>query len=231
LIAGGNILEAGNGSEYKVAMDPLLETIASAVVDLRVGDVPRAVEAALQAGVSARRVVTEGLAEGMRRVGGKFACKEYFVPEVLVASRGMYAGLAVARPFVEADPFPSAGKVVLGVVRGDRHDIGKNIVRVLLEASGFEVHDLGRDVPAERFLEVLRETGALILGLSTLMTTTMPEMAAVVKSVREAPDLAGVKVLVGGAPVTLEFARAIGADGRGGDAAEAVRLAKEVATG
>jgi dimethylamine corrinoid protein len=208
-------------------MEPLLETIASAVVDLRVGEVPRAVEAALQAGITARRVVTEGLAEGMRRVGERFARKEYFVPEVLVASRGMYAGLAAARPLVEADPFPSAGGVVLGVVKGDRHDIGKNIVRVLLEASGFRIHDLGRDVPAGRFVEALRETGARILGLSTLMTTTMPEMAAVVKAVRGAPDLAGVKVFVGGAPVTAEFARSIGADGRGGDAAEAVKLAKE----
>ncbi|MCU0722502.1 MAG: B12-binding domain-containing protein, partial [Planctomycetes bacterium] len=158
-------------------MDPLLDSIAAAVVDLRVGDVPRAVEAALKAGISARRVVTEGLAEGMRRVGEKFSCKEYFVPEVLVASRGMYAGLAVARPHVEADSVPSSGTVVLGVVRGDRHDIGKNIVRVLLEASGFDVRDLGRDVAKEEFLKALRESGAGILGLSTLMTTTLPEMA------------------------------------------------------
>jgi methanogenic corrinoid protein MtbC1 len=131
---------------------------------------------------------------------------------------------------VEADPAPASGRVVLGVVRGDRHDIGKNIVRVMLEAAGFEVLDLGRDVSAEAFLRALRETGSRVLGLSTLMTTTMPEMAAVVKAVREAPDLAGVSVLVGGAPVSAEFARRIGAQGFGEDAAQAVRLAREASS-
>lgn len=208
-----------------------LDAVAQAVANLKPGDVAPAVEAALAAGLRAREILTGGLAEGMRLVGDKFACKEYFIPEVLVASRAMYAGLEILRPRIENDPSPAAGKIVLGVVKGDRHDIGKNVVKVLLEAAGFEVLDLGRNVPAERFLDSLRESGASILGLSTLMTTTMPEMASVLKKIRAAEDLRNVTVLVGGAPTSRAFAEEIGADGHGADAAEAVALARMHANG
>jgi methanogenic corrinoid protein MtbC1 len=181
-------------------MHETIEAVAEAVVGLKPGEVPAMVVAALDAGVPARTILTDGLAGGMLRVGEKYAAKEYFIPEVLVASKGMYAGLDVVRPHLNGDAGPASGTVVLGVVKGDRHDIGKNVVKVLLEATGFDVIDLGRNVDREKFLDALRESGATLLGLSTLMTTTMPEMAAVVDSVRKAQDLQDVTVLIGGAP-------------------------------
>ncbi|MHC5039013.1 MAG: cobalamin B12-binding domain-containing protein [Planctomycetota bacterium] len=206
-------------------MNALLESVARAVVGLQPDAVPPAATAAMDAGIPARRVLTDGLAEGMRRIGGKYAAKEVFIPEVLVASKGMYAGLEVVKPQLELDPAPPAGKIVLGVVKGDRHDIGKNVVKVLMEAAGFEVIDLGRNVPRETFLQALRETGARILGLSTLMTTTLPEMSAVVSALRGEKDLQDMTVLVGGAPTSPDFASQIGADSHGADADAAVELA------
>ncbi len=208
-----------------------LEPVARAVVDLKPDGVPGAARKALEAGVPGRVILTGGLAEGMRRVGEKFASGEYFIPEVLVASRAMYAGLEVVRPRIEADGAPVAGKVVLGVVKGDRHDIGKNVVKVLLEAAGFTVVDLGKNVPVARFLEALRETRPDILGLSTLMTTTLPEVASVLQAVRATEDLGGVTVLIGGAPTSPAFASEIGADGHGKDAASAVDLARKAMGG
>ena len=207
-------------------MNDLLVAVADAVAGLKPGDVPATVTAALEAGVPARTILTDGLAGGMLRVGEKYAAKEYFIPEVLVASKGMYAGLEVVRPHLNGDAGPTSGTVVLGVVKGDRHDIGKNVVKVLLEATGFEVIDLGRNVPRERFLDALRETGATLLGLSTLMTTTMPEMASVVEAVKDAEDLRDVTVLIGGAPTSQGFASEIGADGHGDDANTAVQLVR-----
>jgi dimethylamine corrinoid protein len=171
-------------------------------------------------GLSAQDAITLGLAAGMRRMGEKYAAKECFVPEVLLASKAMYAGFDILKEHVVGGG-RSRGKVALGVVQGDIHDIGKNIVKVMVQAAGFEVLDLGRNVPLPEFVRAA-ESGAAVVGISTLMTTTMPRMGKVVEALDRAGLRPGVKVVVGGAPVTEQFARNIGADGFAADAHAAV---------
>ncbi|MEO0108190.1 MAG: corrinoid protein [candidate division WOR-3 bacterium] len=201
----------------------LLARIAGAVVDLAPRRTAELTGAALAQGIEPRRVLLEGLAAGMRRVGELFAAKEFFVPEVLSASHAMEAGFALVRPMLESSPLPSQGRIALGVVTGDIHDIGKNIVKVLLQAEGFEVLDLGRDVPRSEFTRCIAEHRPDILGLSALMTTTMTVMAEIIQDLQTAGLRSAVKVLVGGAPLTPDFAQLIGADGYAPDAPTAIR--------
>ena len=181
---------------------------------------------ALAAGVAPDEILRDGLLAGMAVVGEEFGRREIFLPDVLLAARAMQAGMEVLRPHLARDGAPEAGRVVLGTVQGDLHDIGKNLVGILLRGAGYEVIDLGTDVPAARFLDSAVSSGARVIGVSALLTTTMPRMAEVVSLVRERGLGAKVKVIVGGAPVTQAFADEIGADGWGYDAESAVRRVK-----
>jgi len=180
------------------------------------------VRQALAEGRAPLEILHEGLLPGMDTVGRQFRLREIFLPDVLLAARAMTAGLDLLRPLLAGEGIPTAGRVVLGTVHGDLHDIGKNLVGILLKGAGFDVIDLGHDVPARRFVDVARERGASVIGLSALLTTTMPVMRDVVALVRAEGLSDRVKVIVGGAPVSEAWAREIGADAYGYDAANAV---------
>ncbi len=180
------------------------------------------VRRALDEQVPPLEVLNHGLIAGMNVVGDRFRQREIFLPDVLLAARAMYAGLAHLRPRLARDGVPTAGKVVIGSVHGDLHDIGKNLVGIMLKGAGFEIVDLGNDVPAERFVGAAVEHGATVIGLSALLTTTMPVMKDVVAMLRARGLDKTIKVIVGGAPVSEAFAREIGADAYGYDAANAV---------
>jgi 5-methyltetrahydrofolate--homocysteine methyltransferase len=205
-------------------MSELYGRLADAVVALKPALVTELARQVLERGLPAREAITHGLAAGMRRMGEKFAAKECFVPEVLLASKAMYAGFDILRERVASGEWRVAekGRVALGVVQGDIHDIGKNIVKVMVQAAGFEVLDLGRNVPVERFVQAVCEEGVQALGISSLMTTTMVRMGLVIDALKKAGLRDKVKVLVGGAPVSQEFSRRIGADGWAPDAHAAV---------
>ncbi len=167
-------------------------------------------------------ILHEGLIAGMDVVGARFRDRDIFLPDVLLAARAMHVGLDLLKPLLARDGLPMAGRVVIGTVRGDLHDIGKNLVGIMLRGAGFEVVDLGNDVSPERFVDVAQEQGASVIGLSALLTTTMPGMQEVVGLVRARGLDARMKVIVGGAPVSEAWAREIGADAYGYDAANAV---------
>jgi 5-methyltetrahydrofolate--homocysteine methyltransferase len=167
-------------------------------------------------------ILNRGLIAGMNVVGDQFRKREIFLPDVLLAARAMYAGLDVLKPLLARDGVPTAGTVVIGSVRGDLHDIGKNLVGIMLKGAGFEVVDLGNDVAPERFVDAAVASGASIIGMSALLTTTMPVMKDVVDLVKSRGLDGTIKVIVGGAPVSVSFAREIGADAYGYDAANAV---------
>jgi 5-methyltetrahydrofolate--homocysteine methyltransferase len=183
---------------------------------------------ALEAGVSPMDVVAKYMVPAMDRVGRMFECEEYYVPELLLAARAMKAALDPMKPILAASGAKAAGKVVIGTVRGDLHDIGKNLVASLLEGGGFEVIDLGADVPAEKFIEAIRSTDAEIVALSALLTTTMPGMPGTIEALKQAGIRDRVKVMVGGAPVTQQYANQIGADGYADSASTAVVLARNL---
>jgi 5-methyltetrahydrofolate--homocysteine methyltransferase len=176
--------------------------------------------------IGAREILDNGLIAGMNIVGDKFKAHEIFLPDVLIAARAMYAGMHRLKPLLVKEGIPSIGKVVIGTVQGDLHDIGKNLVGIMLKGAGFEVIDLGNDVPPERFLEEARQHGAPVIGMSALLTTTMPAMAKVVTLVKEAGLSEEIRIIVGGAPVSESFATEIGADAYGFDAANAVDRVK-----
>ena len=185
-------------------------------------------EAALGQGTSAETVLNEALIAAMSRVGEKFKRNEVYVPEVLVAARAMYAGLDILRPILAETGTKAVGKLVIGTVRGDLHDIGKNLVRMMFEGAGFQVVDLGIDVSEDKFIDAVRTERPDFLGMSALLTTTMPAMKTTIEALENAGLRDKVKVIVGGAPVTQHFADAIGADGYAPDASCAVDLAKEL---
>lgn len=164
----------------------------------------------------------------MTVVGDRFRVHEIFLPDVLLAAKAMYAGMDELRPLLVRDGIPSIGKVVVGTVRGDLHDIGKNLVGIMLKGAGFEVIDLGHDVAPERMVQTAYEQGASVIGMSALLTTTMPVMGEVVGLLRERGLAGTIRTIVGGAPVTDEFARQIGADAYGFDAGNAVDVVKDL---
>lgn len=198
----------------------LVEGDARAVTDLA--------KQALEEGHSAQSVLNEALIPGMQAVGKLFADGEYFVPELLLAARAMYAALDLLRPHLTASGVAPAGRVVMGTVQGDLHDIGKKLVVIMLEGNGYQVTDLGTDVSPERFAAAVKETGAQLVGLSALLSTTLPAMGQTVRAIRQLDPSGAVKVIIGGAPVTQAFADSIGADGFGRDATAAVTLAREL---
>jgi 5-methyltetrahydrofolate--homocysteine methyltransferase len=175
-------------------------------------------------------LITGYMVPAMDEVGRLFECQEYFVPELLLSARAMKASMDLLRPLMVAAGVKAAGKVVIGTVKGDLHDIGKNLVSSMLEGGGFEVFDLGVDVSPDRFVAAVRERQAQIVCLSTLLTVTMPSMKTVIDALSTAGLRSSVKVLIGGAPVTNQFAQDIGADGYGESASAAVSLARNAIT-
>ncbi|MEO0049668.1 MAG: corrinoid protein [candidate division WOR-3 bacterium] len=198
----------------------LFALMQEAVLNLKPKEVVLLCDEAIKRGVPADEALEKGLAKGMRLVGERFAAKVYFVPEVLLAAKAMYAGFDVLKEHLPKKA-KRRGRVALGVVQGDIHDIGKNIVKVMAEAEGFEVIDLGRNVPIEQFVNAVKD-GVQVLGMSALMTTTMGNMARVIEALKRAGLRERVKIAVGGAPVNRVFAERIGADGYAPDAASAV---------
>jgi len=183
---------------------------------------------ALEEGVEPMDLIHRYMIPAMDEAGKRFECEDFFVPELLLAARAMKGALELLRPRLAASGAQPAGRVVIGTVKGDLHDIGKNLVSSMLEGGGFEVTDLGADVSPERFVEAVRKTGAQIVCLSALLTVTMPSMKTTIEAFRQAGIRDQVKVLIGGAPVTEQYAREIGADGYGGNANVAVALARQI---
>jgi 5-methyltetrahydrofolate--homocysteine methyltransferase len=184
----------------------------------------------LEAGANPQEILSKGLIEGMTEVGERFKCGEYFVPEMLIAARAMKQALGVLRPGLVNTGAKPIGTIVIGTVRGDLHDIGKNLAAMFLEGAGFRVIDLGVDVPADKFISAVREQNADILGMSALLTTTMTYMAEVVRSLKAANLRDKVKVIIGGAPITEAWAVQIGADAFALDAAAAADCCRKLMT-
>jgi corrinoid protein of di/trimethylamine methyltransferase len=195
------------------------------------GNAPAAAEAArqaLEAGVTALDLVQSHMVPAMDEVGRRFECEDYFVPELLLAARAMKAALALIRPLLASSGAEPAGRVVIGTVKGDLHDIGKNIVASMLEGGGFEITDLGADVAPEKFVNAVRANRANLVCLSALLTVTMPAMKTTIEALSAAGLRGQAKIMVGGAPVTQRYADEIGADGYGENAAVAVALARKL---
>ncbi len=206
--------------------EELFRKLENAVVEMDEDQVVVLSNQVVAEGVDAFEAIDQGLAKGMERAGQLFEEEEYFIPELLMCSDAMYAGLDILKPHIKASNVGEKQKVVIGVVEGDTHDIGKNLVKIMLETSGFEITDLGRDVPPARFVDTAREIKADIIALSTLMTTTMDGMQEVVNLLNQQNIRDNFKVMVGGGPISPAFAKRIGADGYAANAAEAVKLAK-----
>jgi 5-methyltetrahydrofolate--homocysteine methyltransferase len=204
----------------------LLKGIAASIERGDSQAVESAVKEALSIGISAEEILNNGLVKGMTVISEQYKNNEIFIPEVLVAARAMKSGMTVIKPLLAKANVKSKGKIAVGTVKGDLHDIGKNIVGMLLEGAGFEILDLGADVDKEIFLDSVKKENADIIGMSSLLTTTMLYMKDVIKSLEEANLKQKVKIIVGGAPVTQSFADQIGADGYAPDAAKAVDLVK-----
>ncbi len=183
---------------------------------------------ALSQDISAEDILNNGLVAGMNIVSKKFKNNEIFIPEVLISAKSMYSGLGIIKPLLSELNVKSKGKVVIGTVKGDLHDIGKNIVAMLLQGAGFDVVDLGADVPKEKFLEFVKNEGADILAMSALLTTTMIYMKETIEALKNAGLRENIKVIIGGAPVTESYAAQIDADGYAPDAASAVDLTKRL---
>ena len=203
------------------------DKFAQALFKGSVEEVKKLTQELLDSGEKAQNILNQGLVKAMDQVGIKFKNCEIYIPEVLIAARAMHAGLGVLKPILAKSSGPAANKIVLGTVKGDLHDIGKNLVGMMLEGAGFEVVDVGIDVPAEKFVQAAKEQGAKVIGMSALLTTTMMQMKATVEMVKAA-GMGKVKTMIGGAPVTQEFAKQIGADGYAPDAASAVQKVKEL---
>ncbi len=184
----------------------------------------------LNAGTPAKEIMDDGLIAGMNIVGGKMETEEMFIPEVLMSAKAMSAGVEILKPQLTDEENAASGTMILGTVQGDLHDIGKNLVKMLMEGAGFSVIDLGTDVPPAAFVDAIKEHNADIVAMSALLTTTMPKMKETMEAMENAGIRDQVKVLVGGAPVTENYADEIGADGYGYDAGSAVRIAKEYMT-
>jgi len=200
----------------------VVRSIAEAVEQGDDDAVRRLTAEAIGLGLAPGTILEEALVAGMRVVGERFCAHEIFLPEVLLSARAMHAGLGLLRPLLVKDAVPTAGKVVLGTIRGDLHDIGKNLVGIMLQGAGFQVIDLGKDVAPESFVDTAVAEGAPLIGMSTLLTTTMGGMKGVVELLRQRGLAGQIKTVVGGAPVSAEFAREIGADAYAFDAASAV---------
>jgi 5-methyltetrahydrofolate--homocysteine methyltransferase len=207
-------------------MDEHLTPIYQGIIDGNLEVVKAKVQDAIQAKLPAGMILKEGLVPAMAEVGRLFEEGEFFVPEMLVAARAMQGGLEILKPLLVAADVKPAGKVVIGTVKGDLHDIGKNLVSIMLEGAGFEIHDLGTDVLPEKFVDAVKTFHPQIVCMSALLTTTMTSMPVTVEAIKQAGLRDQVKIMIGGAPVTDAYAKQIGADGYAQDASAAARLAQ-----
>jgi 5-methyltetrahydrofolate--homocysteine methyltransferase len=203
-----------------------IAVLKDAVIAGQIGQTKELTEKALDAGMEPKAILDQALIAGMDRVGELFKCNEIYVPEVLLAAKSMQQAMQVLKPHLVKGGVKPRGRVVVGTVRGDLHDIGKNLVAMMLEGAGFEIIDLGNDVPAEKFVEAAIENQAEVIGMSALLTTTMHVMKETIEILKAKDPERKVRTMIGGAPVTQNFAKEIGADGYGDDAATAVDLAK-----
>jgi len=179
-------------------------------------------------GVPATDILNDGLMPGMNIVGKKFKTNEMYIPEGLIAARAMHSAMDIIKPLLSETGEEGKGSIAIGTVQGDLHDIGKNLVGMMLEGGGYDVVDLGVDIPAEKYIEAIKENRIKVIGLSALLTTTMPGMKDIIDSLKADPETTDIKVMVGGAPLTQEYADSIGADGYAPDAASAVDLADKL---
>ena len=209
-------------------MEPVIKEIFDSILEGSQKVTVAKVQQALDAGINPGVILNDGMVAAMAEVGRLFEEGEYFVPEMLIAARAMQNGLAVLKPHLASANVKSQGKVVAGTVKGDLHYIGKNLVCMMLEGAAFEIVDLGSDVTPEKFVEAVRSTGADVICMSALLTTTMPNMKNTIEALKTAGLRDKVKVMVGGAPLTDQYAREIGADGYAADASRAVALAKSL---
>ena len=212
-------------------MDKKIETIYKGILDGDQHLVAQQVTDALKAGLSPDMILKEGLVAAMSEVGRLFEIGEYYVPEMLIAARAMQAGLKLLKPGLADTGVKAVGRVIIGTVSGDLHDIGKNLVGMMLEGAGFEVIDLGTDIKPEGFVNAVRQHKPDIVAMSALLTTTMPNMEATIKALEAAGLRKEVKVMIGGAPITEEYSRKIGSDGFGYDASLAVKAARSLIGG
>lgn len=213
----------------KRTKEELLKKLSDCVVEMEDEEVADTAKEYIEAGYPAVDGIMKGLVDGMNKASDLYDAEEYFVTDVLLCSDAMYAGLDVLRPYLpENSKNGEKVKVVIGVVEGDTHDIGKNLVKIMLDTAGFEMYDLGRDVPLDAFVDKAIEVNASIVCMSTLMTTTMMGMKTVIEKMQERGIRDKVKVMIGGSPISQKFANEIGADGYSANAVEAVKLAKRL---
>jgi 5-methyltetrahydrofolate--homocysteine methyltransferase len=204
-----------------------LKELSQNVIDGKAPEVEAGVKAALAAGATAEEILNKGLIAAMAEVGQRFEAGDLFVPEMLVAARAMQGGLKILKPLLAKADVKAIGKIAIGTVKGDLHDIGKNLVAMMLEGSGFEIVDLGVDVSPEAFIAAVKN-GAQIIGMSALLTTTMSSMESTIQALKASGLRDKVKVIIGGAPVTQEYATKIGADAFAPDASSATRVARQL---
>ena len=204
-----------------------LKTLYDAVVNGEIEEVADGVNAALAENVPAEQILNEALIPAMTEVGRLFEAQEYYVPEMLISAKAMQGGLAILKPLLAAAGAVAGPQVAFGTVKGDLHDIGKNLVIMMLEGAGFQVADLGVDVPPAKFIEAVKG-GAQLIGMSAMLTTTMPNMKVTIDALKNAGVRDNVKIMIGGAPLTQAYADQIGADGYSQDASAAVRKAKDL---
>jgi 5-methyltetrahydrofolate--homocysteine methyltransferase len=209
-------------------MTDILKTIKEMVIGGKFKDIEEQVQRAVDSGADLNRLINDALISAMDIVGKKFADGDIYVPEMLVSATTMKRGLDIIKPLLRSAEVENRGTILMGTVKGDLHDIGKNLVTMMLEGAGFRIIDLGVNVEIENLIDVLKKEKADILGLSALLTTTMPEMKKVIETLKAEGLRDQVKVIVGGAPIDQGFADKIGADGYGADAAEAVQLARRL---
>ncbi len=209
-------------------MENIIEKIYLAVLEGNADDTKASVQAALENGEKAEAILNQGLIIAMKQVGELFEEGEYFVPEMLISARAMQAGMSILRPVLVAQEIQPIGKIVIGTVKGDLHDIGKNLVSMMLEGAGFQIIDLGTDVTAEKFLAALKEHKPDMLAMSALLTTTMVNIEKTIRFLEENDARKDIKVIIGGAPLTQKYADEIGADGYATDASQATVVAKRL---
>ena len=209
-------------------MEEVLNKLFEAVLEGDFEGVKSNVQTALDANLDPTNILNDGMIAAMREVGNRFEAGDYYVPEMLIAARAMQSGMAILKPYLLQADRKSSGKVLIGTVKGDLHDIGKNLVALMLEGAGFEITDLGVDVPIEDFVRVAQEQNPDIVAMSALLTTTMPMMKQTINAFETAGLRDKVKFIVGGAPVTETYAKQIGADGFSSDASRAVNVAKSL---
>ncbi len=205
-----------------------LENLSTSLINGKAAEVKDLTNQAIEEGLVPREILNNGLLLGMTEVGRRFKANEFYVPEVLIAARAMKAGMEILKPRLSETGVEPVGKIAIGTVKGDLHDIGKNLVSMMLEGGGFEVIDLGVDVSPEKYVETVKNGSANLIGMSALLTTTMLNMKATIDALKAANVRDNVKVVIGGAPVTDNYAKEIGADGYAADAATAVDVVKSL---